>query len=436
MLTNGQETFYFEMNKHACSYTMYFPMVFDKYFNLEVFKESAGYLMQQIPHLQCRCKDQFWRVRWVKLDDFCVDNLFCTYTLNCNHGVSQEEFYAKAMDKFMSLEDKQIEMDKEPQLKFKVFLEKCGNWSMVVICFHHSIADGRGSLQIISSIEQTYSAIINNKEKPKLKNYRKIPFYMLKENIFKVLIRTFTKKDHPLASRNSIDLIDSSNETYRNENFEVLRISKEKMQQLKDFYSEWGYSTNDIIVHKFLVLSAKLLNEKAANDNAVLNVGIAVDNRKNINKDILTITNYASMCPFYIEEKNIYDKAVVKAELQEFKKTASGLSFSKEFILLALFPYAVQKKVFECNVKTMIKEMSSKGIQTTNVGEITRYVGTFNDSLKYVEFIGPAGRNGMPIISISVYDGQVTLYFRRTNDSTGICQKVKELFIEELEHKF
>lgn len=434
MLANGQETFFWEMNKHACSYTMYFPMVFDSTFDFSVYKSSVEYLLAQVPHLKRRCKEHFWRPSWVELEGFQVNQLFEVKELDARECETVKSFYTKAMSCFYEMKDKTIDLDKEPPLKFKAILDKNRKWYLIVLGIHHSVADGRGSMQIMSTLDTIYTAMMEQKPLPLLKNYRKIPYRLLKEPFFKILVRTFTAKEDPLAARNDMDLVDCTNESPKEENFVSLKIPKETIVRLKEEYKDWNYSTNDIIVYQLLQIASSLIGEQERSDGQkpVVNVGIAVDSRKNIKKDILTITNYASMCPFYLETDTLSDKGKVKAALQEFKATAEGLSFSKEFMLMALFPYAIQKKVFDGNVKNMIKEMSCKGIQTTNVGEMTRFVGSYHNSLKYTEFIGPAGRYGMPILSISLYEGDVSIFFRRTNDSNGICERLRDLLNEKL----
>lgn len=426
LIANGQETFFLEMNKHVCSYTMYFPMIFDNKFDLSIYKNSVDYLLNQIPHLKRKCKNHFWRASWVPIKDFYIDQIFHIEAMDEIKEETRKEFYSQAIEIFYLLKDKVIDLEKEPPMKFKVIMTKERKWTMVVLCVHHSVADGRGSMQIMSEIGEIYTALVNNQKLPIIKNYRKIPYRFLNESFFKILKRTFTTKENVLAAENTIDLIDCSKDLPKDESFISIDIPKEKIMQLKTAYKEWNYTTNDIIVYLLLQICSDIVG-KEVNDSTVFNVGIAIDNRKNIKKEILTITNYASMCPFYIRHNTLEDKAKVKEELQYFKRTATGLSFSKEFMLMALFPYAIQKKVFGGNIKNMIKGISCKGIQTTNVGELTKFVGNYNHTLKYAEFIGPAGKYGMPILSISLYEGDMRIYFRRTDDSNCLCNQLRDL---------
>lgn len=427
MIANGQETFFLEMNKHVCNYTMYFPMIFDNKFDLSIYKKSVDHLLNQIPHLKRKCKDHFWRASWVPIKDFFIDQIFYIEEIDGIEKETRKEFYSRAIEILYLMKDKVIDLEKEPPLKFKVIMTEDRRWTMVVLCVHHSVADGRGSMQIMSEIGDIYTSLVNNQKLPIIKNYRKIPYRFLKESLFKILIRTFTTKENVLAAENTIDLTDCSKDLSKDENFISIEISKEKIMKLKAAYKEWSYTTNDIIVYLLLLICSDLVDGKDVNDSTVFNVGIAIDNRKNIKKEISTITNYASMCPFYIRHNTLMDKAKVKEELQNFKSTATGLSFSKEFMLMSLFPYAIQKKVFGGNIKNMIKGISCKGIQTTNVGELTKFVGNYNHTLKYAEFIGPAGKYGMPILSISLYEGDMRIYFRRTDDSNCLCNQLRDL---------
>lgn len=427
MKVTGQESFYFEMDGLACNYTMYFPMIFDHRFNIAAYKKSVDYLLQQVPHLKCRYEDHFRRPRWKEIDGFNVESLFVTKSIPENPEWDVKTFYRDAMDVFVQMGNKSIDMEKEPPIKFKVI--SAGDRTMVVLCIHHSIADGRGSMQVLSTLDEIYTCVESGKEMRELKNYREIPYRFLEGGRFRTIYRTLTKKEDPLAKRESASLIVCTDEREVAENFVSLKLSKEKIELLKERYQEWEYTTNDVIVHKLLSICSKLM--EGDEETTVVNVGIAMDNRKSIVEDILTITNYASMCPFYVEKKHIADRGKVKASLQHFKATATGLSFSKEVMLLALFPYAIQKKILRGKVRNMIKELSCKGVQSTNVGEMAGRSGSYNGSLQYAEFIGPAGRYGMPIISMSLYEGELTMYFRRINDSEGICDRMMALMEAE-----
>ncbi len=431
MITYAQESFYCEMNKQACSYTMYFPMLFDHTFQLERFKKAADYLFQNVPHLARKSVSGFWRARWVELEGFDSEQLFSCYRFSDGMLESEEEFYREALKAFQNLEDTRIDMETEAQLKFKVFADEKQRWTLVVLCIHHSIADGRGSMQIIDVLSRAYESAGGQEKLPKLENYRKVPVHALKDGFFTILKRTFRQEKEMQKHCKELFPTDLREEP-RRENFEVVRLTKGELEELKEQYRPWNYSTNDILVYKLLKVSSRL-GSGEPDEHAVLNIGIAIDHRKDIRRQILSITNYASMCPFYMNESDIQDLYKVKKQLQHFKQNAAGVSFSKEFLLLGMVPFAVQKKIFKGDVSNTIRAMSCRGIQTTNIGEITRHIGDFGSSLRHVEFIGPAGKFGMPIISISSYQGELAIYFRRTNDTTGICRKVREMFEEELE---
>ncbi|HLR35326.1 MAG TPA: condensation domain-containing protein [Tissierellales bacterium] len=432
MRVHSDEFFYLEMNKLVCDYTMYFPMIFNRNFNLDMFLKAVHHVLDSMPHLKSRCKGRFWRAQWVGFEEHKIEDITEILEVNLDYDLKLEDFYSQILKGFILLEDRKIDLEKEPPIKIKVFRDKNSKRTVVFLCIHHAIADGRGSMTLISLFEKTYRAIKNGKTLPDIKNYRKIPLKLLKDGTFKTIKNTFVKKES-IDSSEIATIINECKESTKKgiDEFEVLRIPKEKVLELKNNNKKYNYTTNDIIVRKMLVITEKL-NIPMGDDKKYINVGIAIDNRKNIKEDIITVTNYASMSPFYFEKDLVNDRKEFRNKIKEFKKNASGASFSKEFMLMSFFPLAIQKKVFQGPVLKMIKDMSCKGIQTTNVGEMTRFIGDFDETLEYLEFIGPAGKFGLPIVSISLYKGDLSIYFRRVNDSTGICNVIKNMFEAEI----
>src|SRR5699024_612861 len=124
---------------------------------------------------------------------------------------------------------------KESPIKIKVFRDNNSKRTVVFLCIHHAIADGRGSMILISLFEKTYKAIKNGETLPEIKNYRKIPLKLLKDGIFKTIKNTFEKKEY-IDSNKIATIINECKDNIKEEidEFEVLRISKEKVLELKN----------------------------------------------------------------------------------------------------------------------------------------------------------------------------------------------------------
>ncbi|MCR6544185.1 condensation domain-containing protein [Dehalobacterium formicoaceticum] len=418
--------------KLGCN-TMYLITRFKKELDLKILKESLENLSRDLPLLSRRMKKGYWRDQWQVIPDFDIQKLIYLYE------VDLENFYDQAYEIFIKMQDNHITLEKEPPLKLKIFRNKSGEEKLVVFCIHHALADGRGCFQLVELLGKYYHSILHRIPFTPPKNERRMLKFVTSLNLKHVLTMFMSSlkgisQTVKMTSFKPLIKNEITKDEGNRENIERIILSEEDLKMLKNFYQDYSFTVNDIV----LLLTLKFMelhNQALEKPSDYVGVALGIDLRKYLKMDFLSISNFSAMEMFIVSQKDLADLGTMKQKLQDFKEKPIGLGFVFQFFLNSMFPIKLQKKILDKWARDFIIKGSEIMVQTTNVGKLDDYVVPFGDLVENISFVGPSPRYGFPEISISGYKNTLTIYFTKYYDSNQINLKTKNEwngFLEEI----
>src|SRR5699024_11154334 len=137
----SDEFFYIEMNKLVCDYTMYFTMIFNRNFNLDMFLKAVHHVLDSMPHLNKNSNEMLRRIQCAGFEENKIEDITEILEVNLDYDLKLEDFYSQILKGFILLEDRKIDLEKEPPIKIKVFRDKNSKRTVVFLCIHHATAD-------------------------------------------------------------------------------------------------------------------------------------------------------------------------------------------------------------------------------------------------------------------------------------------------------
>ncbi len=416
---------YWNMDKDISNQTFYFITRVNERFNLEILKESLKQVVKDLPVLSRRLVDGFWRDKWVPIENFDSSQIIKAVKVD---NVDKVSFYDKAYSHFIEMKNKRLNLEKEQPLKIIVLYNEKVKEKLVVFCTHHSFADPRGNCHLIKLIAERYDDILNKRTIKPVKNFNTMPKLILSYGFFKAFKEFInTPKISMDTYKPLMDMDYDANNTNCKESIDKLEIKGEELNKLKAKCKEFGLTIDGMIMFLSLILVRKY-NEtlQTPSSHACLSVGI--DLRDHIKGDALKIANYAGRDYYPVELKDTEDVYKFSRELKAFRDKQVGVGSVMQFVLPSIFPITMQKKIWRSSVGVALREWTLRTLVTTNIGRLDEFVKPFGDAVEGISAVVASAYCGLPLISVSGYKNELTLYITKFNDKKELVTKIKDDF--------
>lgn len=417
------------MEDNTSCNTCYGIYYFNELFDVELFKRSVLETIKGIPVLSCRLKSGLIRDHWVKTD---ISNVIMEEELDVN----KEEFYQYATDYFINMQGKTIDCEKEPPIRYIIFTLKNYPLYVVANCMHHSASDGVGNDYIFSSVCRRYNGekvedYGDSNYRGNIKITKLLGFKRCMNELKNMKAPDYMKEAMPLLDIENIEKQDiDRNSIY----FSEFVISKENLEKLKNKYSCYKASTNDIVMYYSF-----LLIDKYNKDKGEINKGIPLSMKVNLRRYLTEpepyVCNSFASQPVIMTKEDIQSAEKVMNELFRVKKSAMGIGYLMSIKMLSIFPVFILEKIVD-KILGEINKMIFQGLSVTNSGKIDVGNDEFGKCLDDIKIIPCGSVYGFPVLVFFNFKGELRLSFTKYNDSNNFVEEIanefENLILEDL----
>lgn len=413
--------------------TFYMEMVVNEIFDYHNFVNAAINVIEQIPSLHAKLKKGFWRDHW------CIKEVDCEqYFYKMDVTIQGNDEVEELQKKFLISEEKYLRVTEDYPIKFLFFKGK--EKGLLVFAFQHVLCDGIGALQLISQIMKSYKAHERG-EKVVINTAKKNPIRNISKRFGRInLMKNFAymkPKDYLKETKIIMDMErDAESEIdYTRLKIATCSFKQDELEKAKKFFKDEPISLHDIFLCCGLRVLAVLNEEKGVNNRGI-SLTYLVNLRRYLNAEDL---EKLYMSNIFTPQAISHDvtKGTSPEELMrtvlEMKDIPIGLPFYAMINIMNAFPVVFMEKIIGHNVNN-IDTQAYQGISISNIGKVDTYLEGMENVIEEFSLIGAGTKNGLPSISISGYQGKVTIHIFKYHDEEDMTLEILEKFQNELKN--
>lgn len=391
--------------------------------NLERLKLSVNYTINQLSVLSSKLvrskEKQFW--------DETGENIWHEIKVESQ----DEEFNEVAYEKFLSMQEKNINLDNEPPFKVIIISSDNTKRKLIVFGLHQMVADAIGLLQIVKYIGDYYS---NKNETRKLKVFNE--HFKLLQAIGLDYGKTAVEKMRPPSTMvKKQPLITEEKRTLDLFNVSSGRVSLklEEIERIKEKLNRKDVQVNDLIVY-WIFLILEQYNLQLQNPNKGIPVSLNINLRKYLadDKEVIKIGNISSIQDVFMRTEGGVKLDTVINELKRIRQEPMGVGLYYLRVMIGMLPYYMLNRRIGAFIRRIGKR-NYFGIPINNIEDISRYLEGFKMCIEDLEFIPDINTSGLPLANVLIYNDTLKINFAKANDEDNIVEDVLAKFKDIIE---
>jgi NRPS condensation-like uncharacterized protein len=390
--------------------------------------------MAQAPLLSRRMERGVFRDRWVTVSGLDPESLL--EVVNLPGDSFADGFEDRAHAAFAERAAEKIDLRKEPPIK--LLLIRQGSRGLLVLRFHHALADGNGCLQLARLLGENLSQRADSPPPPPIPMNRS----------FFQIFRSFGLSDLPgiihETAREALrpptmlfikPLIEEDAEESGPLKSSLARlvIEKDEYRTLHNIAREHGLTMNDVVAAALLGLAAEY-NSRLPSPSTRLSVTFTADLRRFLKDPGVQITNLSGfsilVSPAKVAENFPAAAAEVREKAGELKRRYLGLgSVIVPNLITCLMPSRIMHAFFHSYGGFVLRQIASHSLFMTNIGAMDSYLAPFGDSLKHASAIATIFNFPVPLLTVTGCRDRLTIYFGQMyqgEDKAGQCQTMAD----------